>query len=116
MRTTAAVAPARVHDRAVLIMLGIQDAFGIDRAHLVCRSMFGGIGMIAGVEHPDRVASLVIHDDRDPALPLRHGEALRDAIPDAELVVLQGAGHEIPKPLWDAFVSALRSHTAGAGS
>jgi pimeloyl-ACP methyl ester carboxylesterase len=38
--------------------LGILEALGIERAHLVCRSMSGGIGLIAGVDHPDRVASL----------------------------------------------------------
>src|SRR5258705_10077759 len=38
--------------------LGILDALGLDRAHLVCRSMAGGIGLIAGVDHPDRIASL----------------------------------------------------------
>ena len=193
-------------------VLGIQDAFGIERAHLVCQSMFGGIGLIAGVEHPARVASLtfvssstgepglpppssrlgagfpaepdpsdpaavvdyvvagakayagdspyfdeaatralaerdvararnyastranhyaiefdgpirggygditaptlVIHGDRDPVLPLAHGEALRNAIPAADLVVLHCAGHDIPRPSWDAFVSALVSVTS----
>jgi pimeloyl-ACP methyl ester carboxylesterase len=192
---------------------GILDAFGIERADLVCQSMFGAIGLIAGVDHPDRVASLtfvststgeeglpppsdefaartpaspdpadsaavidyvvesaraasggpshfdeaairalverdvsrarnyastltnhyaitfdlpakggfsditvptlVVHGERDPLLPLPHGEALRDAIPGAELLVLPGAGHDVPRPAWDAFVSALLRHTAG---
>ncbi|MGP3970654.1 alpha/beta fold hydrolase [Streptomyces sp. 6N223] len=39
-------------------VLGIQDALGIERAHVVCQSMFGGTGLILGVDHPDRVASL----------------------------------------------------------
>ncbi|MET1072380.1 MAG: alpha/beta fold hydrolase, partial [Umezawaea sp.] len=39
--------------------LGVLSAFGVERGHLVCQSMFGGIGLIAGVDHPDRVASLV---------------------------------------------------------
>jgi pimeloyl-ACP methyl ester carboxylesterase len=193
--------------------LGILDAFGIRRAHIVCRSMFGGVGLIAGVDHPDRVASLtfvststgedglpppspevsrntppepdpadhaavvdfvvgsvracsggpphfdeaavralverdvararniastltnhyaidfdepkgggfgdirvptlVVHGNRDPLLPLAHGEALRDAIPGARLLVLEGAGHDMPRPLWDVFVPALVRHTAG---
>lgn len=194
-------------------VLGIQDALGIERAHLVCQSMFGAIGLIAGVDHPDRVASLtfvsrstgeaglpppsdelarglptepdptdaasvvefvvgstrscaggspyfdeagvrrlverdvararsyastlvnhyaialdgparggfgdiaaptlVVHGDQDPLLPLPHGEALRDAIPGAELLVLEGAGHDLPRPVWDGFVSALIRHTGG---
>jgi pimeloyl-ACP methyl ester carboxylesterase len=191
--------------------LGLLDALGIERVHLVCQSMFGGIGLIAGVDHPDRVASLtfvststgepglppptgfagmpadpdpddpasvvdhvlgwakwgaggspyfdepatralverdvararsyrstlvnhdviaseepsregigdiaaptlVVHGDHDPLLPLPHGEALRDAIPGAELLVLEGAGHDLPRPLWDVFVPALLRHTGG---
>lgn len=187
-------------------VLGIQDALGIERAHLVCQSMFGGIGLIAGVDHPDRVASLtfvssstdepglpppnlgeglpaepdptdtasvvayvvasaralagdcfdetatqalverdvaragnyastlanhyaiesdqrkgfsditaptlVVHGDRDPFLPLPHGEALRNAIPGAELLVLAGAGHDLPRPVWDVLVPALIRHTS----
>jgi pimeloyl-ACP methyl ester carboxylesterase len=193
--------------------LGILDALGIERGHLVCQSMSGGIGLIAGVDHPDRVASLtlvststgedglpppwdelaertpadpdpadsaavvdyvvasaraysggsphfdeaavralverdvarardiastltnhfaiagegparggfgdikaptlVVHGDRDPVFPISHGEALRAAIPGAELLILEGAGHDLPRPLWKVFVSALVRHTAG---
>jgi pimeloyl-ACP methyl ester carboxylesterase len=195
--------------------LGVLSAVGVERGHLVCQSMFGGIGLIAGVDHPDRVASLtfvssstgeaglpppsaelsagipaepdpadtaavvdfvvasakayaggsphfdetatralvehdvararsiastlanhyaaefdgptgggfaditaptlVVHGDLDPVLPLPHGEALRNAVRGAELLVLAGAGHDVPKPLWDVFVSALVRHTAGDG-
>ncbi|MFG2455812.1 alpha/beta fold hydrolase [Streptomyces sp. NPDC048523] len=195
-------------------VLGIQDALGIERAHAVCQSMSGGIGLALGVDHPDRVASLtfvststgadelpppssdlamaaapdvsdvaalveyvvdgarayaggspyfdeaairalvqrdvvrarnyastlvnhfairfdgpahggfgdivaptlVVHGDRDPLLPLPHGEALRDAVPGAELLVLEGAGHDLPRPVWDDFVSALVRHTEGGRS
>ncbi|MEU9957089.1 alpha/beta fold hydrolase [Streptomyces sp. NPDC050982] len=195
-------------------VLAIQDALGIERAHLVCQSMFGGSGLVLGVDHPDRVASLtfvststgaddlpppsgdlampaepdssdaaavveyvvagarafaggspyfdeaairalaerdvararnyastlvnhyavepggparggfgdiaaptlVVHGDHDPFLPLPHGEALRDAIPGARLLVLKGAGHDLPRPVWDDFVSALVRHTDGARS
>jgi pimeloyl-ACP methyl ester carboxylesterase len=57
------------------------------------------------------VPTLVLHGDLDPLLPLAHGEALRDAIPGARLVVLHGAGHDLPEPLWDVFVTALIEHT-----
>ncbi|MDT7561592.1 MAG: hypothetical protein QOG76_216 [Pseudonocardiales bacterium] len=189
--------------------LGILDALNVERAHVVCRSMAGGIGLIFGVEHPGRVASLtlvststgedglppssveftpadpdpadsaavvdfvvasakaysggspyfdeaamralveqdvarsrnitstltnhyamtfdgpshsygdikaptlVVHGDHDPAFPLPHGHALRDAIPGATLLILQGAGHDLPRPLWDVFVPALLQHTGG---
>jgi pimeloyl-ACP methyl ester carboxylesterase len=94
--------------------LGIQDALGIERAHLVCQSMFGGIGLIAGVDHPDRVTSLTfVSSSTGEAglLPLPLGKALRNAIPGAELLDLEGAGHDLPRPVWDDFVSALIRHT-----
>jgi len=188
--------------------VGILDALGIDRAHVVAQSMFGGVALILGVDYRDRVASLtfvssstgaddlppptadfdvpapdfadrasvveyvvrsaereaggspyfdeqatrrlverdvarsrdpeaaltnhflaefdgpdgggygditaptlVVHGDRDPLLPLAHGQALRDAIPGAELVVLEGGGHGVPRGLWDVFVRALIRHT-----
>jgi pimeloyl-ACP methyl ester carboxylesterase len=53
------------------------------------------------------VPTLVLHGDLDPLLPLAHGEALCDAVPGARLVVLHGAGHDLPRPLWDVFVTAL---------
>ncbi|MEV4116737.1 alpha/beta fold hydrolase [Nonomuraea sp. NPDC049695] len=201
--------PAYSFTDLALDVLGIQDALGIERAHVVCQSMFGGIGLILGVDHPDRVASLtfvststgaddlpppssdlvmpaepdssdaaavveyvvagarayaggspyfdeaasralverdvararsyastlanhyaidldgparggfgdiaaptlVVHGDHDPLLPLPHGKALRDAIPGAKLLVLEGAGHDLPGPVWDDLVSALVRHT-----
>ena len=189
--------------------LAVLDALNVERAHIVCRSMSGGIGLIIGVDHADRVESLtfvststgedslppssveftpadpdpadsaavvdfvvasakaysggsphfdetatralverdvartrdiastlvnhyamtfdgpsrgygdikaptlVVHGDHDPAFPLPHGEAVRDAIPGATLLILEGAGHDLPKPLWDVFVPALLQHTAG---
>lgn len=191
--------------------LGILDELGIERVHLVCRSWSGGIGLIAGVDHPDRIASLtfvctstgdaslpppsdelakhtpavpdpadhgavvdfvlasakassggspffdegamrllvesdvtrtqsiastltnhyaidfdgpvgggfgdihlptlVVHGDHDPVFPVEHGRALRDAIPGAQLLILKGAGHDVPRTVWDTFVSALIRHT-----
>ena len=192
--------------------IGVLDALGVERAHVVCRSMSGGIGLIVAVDHRDRVESLtfvststgedglppssyelisaipanpnpadsgavvefvvasakaysggspyfdetatralveqdvartrdiastlvnhyamtfdgssrdfasikaptlVVHGDHDPIFPPPHGHALRDAIPGATLLILEGAGHDLPRPLWDVFVAALIKHTEG---
>lgn len=186
--------------------VGLLDALGIERAHVVGRSMSGGVALVLAVDHPDRVRSLtlvstttgelpmgdlsfpeepdlsdreavvehvveavraysgtsphfdegavrvlvvedvarsrdiaatlvnhfamdfsgpdgggfadvavptlVVHGELDPAFPLAHGEALRDTIPGARLVVLPQAGHDVAPPVWDLFVSALTEVTA----
>ena len=59
------------------------------------------------------VPTLVLHGSADPLFPLPHGEALRDAIPGARLVVLEGGGHQQPPPaMWDLTVQELAAHTA----
>ncbi|MEV6285120.1 alpha/beta hydrolase [Kribbella sp. NPDC051770] len=60
----------------------------------------GGFGEIA-------VPTVVVHGDRDPVFPLAHGEALRDAVPGARLVVLPDTGHEVPRRVWPEFVAAV---------
>lgn len=185
--------------------VAVLDAFGVDRAHIVGRSMAGGTALVLAVDHPDRVLTvtfvttttgdlpmgsvdfpaepdwsdtdavldygvaamaayagksahfdpaetralierdvarggpvestmtnhylidfdaprqggfgdisvpaLVVHGEVDPAFPLDHGEALRDTIPGARLLVLPATGHEVPRPVWDLFVAALLEHT-----
>ncbi|MDF3039179.1 MAG: alpha/beta hydrolase fold protein [Thermomicrobiales bacterium] len=40
--------------------IGVLDALGVDAAHFVGMSMGGGIAMLAGLDWPDRVASLTL--------------------------------------------------------
>ena len=185
--------------------VGLLDALGIDRAHVVGLSMSGGIALVIGVDYPSRVASLtfvststgaddlpppsvahvdppdftdpdaveeyvvrsieaeaaghfdedaardlvrrdmarardyeasmtnhyamtfdgpvnggfgdlsmpvlVVHGSLDPVLPLPHGEAVRDVVPNSRLVVLEGVGHGVPADLSEVFVDALADHT-----
>ena len=186
--------------------VALLDALGVDRAHVVGRSMSGGVVLVLGVDHPDRVRSLtlvstttgelpmgsadfppdpdpgdpagvveylvesfrayaggsphfdagatralatadvartrdlratlvnhfamdfdgprgggwsdlrvptlVVQGELDPVFPPAHGEALRDAIPGARLVVLPGSGHDVLAPVWDRFVAELVEHTS----
>ncbi len=61
-----------------------------------------------------RAPTLVIHGTRDPVFPAGHGEALANEIPGAELLLLEGAGHELPRSTWDVVVPAILEHTAQA--
>src|SRR5688572_11456157 len=53
------------------------------------------------------VPTLVIHGSDDPLFPPAHGEALAAAIPGAELLVLDGLGHELPRSAWDEVLPPL---------
>ena len=58
------------------------------------------------------VPCLVVHGEIDPVFPLAHGVAFRDAIPDAELLVLPRTGHLLPEAMWPIFVDRLIQHTS----
>ena len=54
--------------------------------------------------------TLVIHGTEDAILPLDHGQALADGIPNAKLMVLEGAGHEIPEQMTEEITSRMIEH------
>jgi pimeloyl-ACP methyl ester carboxylesterase len=55
--------------------------------------------------------TLVIHGTADPMFPIGHGEALAEEIPGARLLPLEGAGHGVYRPEWDAIVTSILEHT-----
>jgi len=69
-----------------------------------------GVGrqLLAIIASPDRtgalrsltVPTLVIHGADDPLVGVSGGAATARAVPDAELVVLDGMGHDLPRALW----------------
>jgi pimeloyl-ACP methyl ester carboxylesterase len=58
------------------------------------------------------VPTLVLHGTADPMFPLRHGEALADAIPGARLLPLEGAGHGVDRADWVTIVRAILELTS----
>ena len=60
------------------------------------------------------VPSLVIHGADDPLIPLAAGQATADAIPGAEMVVVEGMGHDLPPGAWTPIVEAIAAHTERA--
>ncbi len=58
--------------------------------------------------------TLVIHGTADPLFPYGHAEALAREIPRAELLPLDGVGHQMPpRALWTTVIPALLRHTSG---
>ena len=54
--------------------------------------------------------TLVIHGTEDAILPFDHGQALADGIPNAQLMVLEGVGHEIPEQITEQITSRMIEH------
>lgn len=56
--------------------------------------------------------TLVLHGSADPFFPPEHGRALAAEIPGAQLLELDGVGHEYPPPrTWDLVVATIARHT-----
>ncbi|HEX4788538.1 MAG TPA: alpha/beta hydrolase [Actinospica sp.] len=71
--------------------------------------VFGRLDLSAAVPVFDRVPSLVLAGANDLMLPVAHSEALADAIPSADYVVLPDAGHAVILEHPEAVGEALRT-------
>jgi pimeloyl-ACP methyl ester carboxylesterase len=58
------------------------------------------------------VPTLVIHGAADPLVRPSWGRATAEAIPGAELLVIDGMGHDLPRGAWDRIVEAVVANTA----
>lgn len=58
--------------------------------------------------------TLVIHGGADPLIGVSGGEATAGAVPDAELVVFEDMGHDIPPALWPKIRDAMLRHFEAA--
>jgi pimeloyl-ACP methyl ester carboxylesterase len=59
------------------------------------------------------VPALILHGTEDPLFPPGHAEVLAREIPGARLVLLEGAGHELPEPTWDLALREIVAITGG---
>lgn len=59
--------------------------------------------------------TLVIHGSADPLVGLSGGRATARAIPGAELMIVPGMGHDLPRALWPRLIDAISQHATRAG-
>jgi pimeloyl-ACP methyl ester carboxylesterase len=78
------------------------------------------VGIIASGDRTDRlgqldVPTLVIHGTDDKLVDPSGGQATAAAIPNAEHVVVEGMGHDLPAGAWPRIIDAILANTAKAG-
>jgi pimeloyl-ACP methyl ester carboxylesterase len=56
--------------------------------------------------------TLVIHGSVDPLISPSGGRATARAIPGAELMTIEGMGHDLPRALWPRLIDAFAAHAA----
>ncbi len=54
-----------------------------------------------------RVPTLVIHGDEDPLFPIECGRDIAVSVPGAKMIVLEGVGHSLPKPIWSEVIASM---------
>jgi pimeloyl-ACP methyl ester carboxylesterase len=62
------------------------------------------------------VPTVVIHGSADPLVTPSGGEATAKAIPGAELIVIEGLGHELPPGAWPIVIEAVVANAKRSGS
>ena len=58
--------------------------------------------------------TLVIHGSADRLVAPSGGRATAKAIPNAELMIVEGMGHDLPRALWPRLIDAISGHAHGA--
>jgi pimeloyl-ACP methyl ester carboxylesterase len=62
------------------------------------------------------VPTLVIHGMDDPVVPVEAGRDTAEAIPGAQVMLIEGMGHDLPHGgAWPRIVEAIAVHTSRAG-
>jgi len=92
---------ARAYDRAFY-------PAGVGRQMTAVMTQADRTSALATVTAP----TLVIHGTADPLVSEAHGQATADAIPGAQLMLVEGMGHDLPhvKEPWPQVIEAIAAH------
>jgi pimeloyl-ACP methyl ester carboxylesterase len=58
--------------------------------------------------------TLVIHGDADPLVPVEGGHDTARCVPGAELLLIEGMGHDLHPQIWPRIIQAISEHTGKA--
>lgn len=95
----------RARRRAAREQARAADPRGVVRQLLGVVSSPSRTAALAGVQVP----TLVVHGDADPVIDLSGGRQTAEAVPGAELLILEGVGHELPERVWGLLAERLET-------
>lgn len=101
---------AMVRDRAALAFDRDHDLTGLKRQAMAAIVSGDRTARLATVRAP----TLVIHGLDDRMVDPSGGRATAAAIPGAELVMIEGLGHNLPRELWPRLAGLIAKHAHGA--
>jgi pimeloyl-ACP methyl ester carboxylesterase len=85
-----------LRERAGLSYDRADDPFGVARQILAILASGDRTAELRSVDVP----TLVLHGAADPLIDVSGAHATAEAIANSELVVIDGMGHDLPRPLW----------------
>jgi pimeloyl-ACP methyl ester carboxylesterase len=97
---------AALRERAGLSFDRAHDPAGVSRQLVAIIASGDRTGGLAGLAVP----TLVVHGADDALVNVSGGRATAAAIPDAELVVIDGMGHDLPRGLWSRVIERIAAH------
>ncbi|WP_425412061.1 alpha/beta fold hydrolase [Mycobacterium genavense] len=69
-------------------------------AMMACRDARPGLAQLS-------IPTVILHGQQDPLIRPAGGRAVAAAMPNAELVLLPGMRHDLPKPLWPTIIGHI---------
>ncbi|MFB4266155.1 alpha/beta fold hydrolase [Nonomuraea sp. GTA35] len=105
---------AELRERAALAYDRAYDPAGVTRQSVAVLASGDRTARLRSV----RVPTLVIHGAADLMCDVSGGRATAEAIPGAELVVIDGMGHHLPRALWPQLAARIADlvHRTEAGA
>jgi pimeloyl-ACP methyl ester carboxylesterase len=100
-----------LRDRAGLAFDRAHDPAGVARQLAAILSTHDRTRDLMSISVP----SLVVHGAEDALVNVSGGRATAAAIPDAELLVVEGMGHDLPRAVWPQIIDRITALAARAG-
>ena len=94
---------AEVSERATVSFDRAHDPLGVARQILAVVASGDRTAALRSIDVP----TLVLHGAADPLVDVSGASATAEAIPNAELVVFQGMGHDLPRALWPEITARI---------